>query len=205
MPSQTFQASIPEKARHLRTPNKTSYLLRKQQPRTLSHSDRPLSAKSSHWNFTNLDILRRMMKKSFFQKRSIGLAPLASTRDWAIFSTVVIGVLGLTEAALVWSHVDKNALRFMLIGGFVGMLPSVLMCLPVYGVVDELSRDALESFLRSMKFVSCSERNGTQLRTQNTPTWMRWDSNRVAIRPLSHGQLSVTMPLYCYRILKRRS
>jgi hypothetical protein len=145
------------------------------------------------------------MKKSFFQKQSIGLAPLASPRDWAIFSAVVLGVLGLTEAALVWSHKEQDALRFMLIGGFVGMLPSVLMCLPVYGVVDELSRDALEPFLRSMKFVRRSERNGTQFCTQNTSAWMRWDANRVAIKPLSNGQLSVTRPFYCYRILKQRS
>jgi hypothetical protein len=146
-----------------------------------------------------------MMKKSFFQKRSIGLAALASARDWAIILAVVLGVFGLTEAALVWSFMDKDNLQFMLIGGFVGMLPSVLMCLPVYGVVDELSRDALESFLRSMKFVRYFERNETQFYTQNTPAWMRWDSNRVAIRPLLNGQLSVTMPFYCYRILKRRS
>lgn len=145
------------------------------------------------------------MKKSFFQKHSIGLTALASPRDWAIFLGVVLGFLGLAEAALVWSHMDKDDLQIILIGTFLGMLPSVLMCLPVYGVVDELSRDALESFLRSIKFVRSSERNGTRLCTQDTPAWMRWDSNRVTIRPLSNGQLSVTMPLYCYRILKRRS
>lgn len=153
---------------------------------------------------TNLDVFRRMTMKSFFQKQSIGLAALASTRDWAIFLGVVLGFLGLAEAALAWSYLDKGDLQIILIGAFLGMLPSVLMCLPVYGTVDELSRDALESFLRSSKFVRYSERNETLFCTQNTPTWMRWDSNRVTIRPLSNGQLSVTMPLYCYRILKQR-
>lgn len=146
-----------------------------------------------------------MIKKSFFQKQSIGLAALASPRDWAIFLGVVLGFLGLAEAALAWSHMDKDELQIILIGTFLGMLPSVLMCLPVYGIVDELSRDALESFLRSNKFVRSSERNGTRFCTQDTPTWMRWDSNRVTIRRLSNGQLSVTMPFYCYRILKQRS
>lgn len=177
--------------------------------------DRLLPATSGHWNFVCIIELpcfvrnefgycRRMVKKSFFQKQSIGLAALASTRDWAIVSGVVLGVLGLAEAALVWSHIDKDVLQITLIGAFAGMLPSVLMCLPVYGIVDELSRDALESFLRSIKFVRYSERNETRFCTQNTPTWMRWDSNRVTIRPLSNGQLSVTMPLYCYQILKQR-
>lgn len=83
------------------------------------------------------------------------------------------------------------------------MLPAVLPCLPVYGVVDELSRDALESFLRSVKFVRYVERDETTFYTQDTPTWTRWDSNRVAIRLLSEGKLSVTMPWYCYRILKQ--
>ena len=154
---------------------------------------------------TNPGVFRRMMKKSFFQKQSIGFAALASMRDWVIFLGVVLGFLGLAEAALVWSHLDKDDLQIILIGTFLGMLPSVLMCLPVYGIVDELSRDALESFLRSIKFVRYSERNETRFCTQNTPTWMRWDSNRVTIRRLSNGQLSVTMPLYCYRILKQRN
>lgn len=145
-----------------------------------------------------------MTTKSFFQKQSIGLAALASTRDWTIFLGVVLGFLALAEAALAWSYLDNDDLQIILIGTFLGMLPSVLMCLPVYGTVDELSRDALESFLRSNKFVRYSERNETLLCTQNTPTWMRWDSNRVTIRPLSNGQLSVAMPLYCYRILKQR-
>lgn len=146
-----------------------------------------------------------MTEKIFFQKRSIGLTALASKRDWAIFSCVVLGFLGLAYTALVWSFMGKEDLRFMLIGAFVGMLPSVLMCLPVHGIVDDLSRDGLDSFLRSMKFVRYSERNETRFCTQNTPRWTRWDSNRVTVKQLSNGQLSVTMPIYCYQILKRRS
>jgi hypothetical protein len=144
-----------------------------------------------------------MKKMSFFQKRSIGLAAFASTRDWLIFSAILLGFLVFIEAALWWSHMDRVAVRFMAIGGFIGMLPAVVMSLPVYGVVDELSRDALESFLRSMKFVRYVERDETTFCTQDTPRWTRWDSNRVTIRPLSEGKLSVTMPLYCYRILKQ--
>lgn len=146
-----------------------------------------------------------MKPNHFFQQRSFGLAALASARDWAIFSAIVLCVLCLALTALVWLHMDRDALRFTLIGAFVGMLPSVLGCIPVRGVVDVMSRDALDSFLRSMKFVRYSERNGTRFCTQNTSAWMRWDSNRVAIKELSNGQLSVTMPFYCYQILKRRT
>ena len=145
-----------------------------------------------------------MKQNSFFQQNSFGLAALASARDWAIFSAVVFCVLCLAQAALLWSHMDRDAVRCTLLGAFVGMLPSVLGCIPVHGVVDEMSRDALDSFLRSMKFVRCSELNGTRFCTQNTSAWMRWDSNRVAVKALANGQLSVTMPLYCYHILKRR-
>jgi hypothetical protein len=145
-----------------------------------------------------------MMKKSFFQKRSIGLAALASARDWIIFLIVILGVLGLREAAVMFLPMDKDlADPTLLLGAFAGMLPSILMCLPVQGVVDQLSRDALHSFLQSKKFTLYSEREGTQYYSYNAPAWMRWDSNRVTIKPLTNGQLSVSMPLYSYRALKR--
>lgn len=134
----------------------------------------------------------------------MGLAVLASTRDWAIMLVLVVCILGMAEAVALWSFMDKDLLQSMLIGACIGMLPSVLMCVPVYGVVDDLSRDALHSFLKSVKFTRHVEKNGTQFYTQDTPAWMRWDSNRVTIDPLPGGQLSVAMPLYCYRILKRR-
>lgn len=152
----------------------------------------------------DLKCFRNTMKKSFFQKRSIGFAALASVRDWIILSILILGVLGLREAVILLSPMHKDlADPTLLIGAYAGMLPSILFCLPVHGVVDQLSRDALHSFLKSKKFTRCSERNGTQYYTQNTPTWMRWDSNRVAIKPLTNGQLSVSMPFYCYRLLKR--
>ncbi|WP_198117202.1 hypothetical protein [Massilia rhizosphaerae] len=144
------------------------------------------------------------MKKSFFQKRSIGLAALASARDWIILLIVILGVLGLRDAVILLSPMDKDlADPTLLIGAFVGMLPSILICLPVHGVVDQLSRDALHSFLKSKKFTRYSEHEGTQHYTYNAPAWMRWDSNRVTIKPLTNGQLSVSMPFYSYRALKR--
>lgn len=143
------------------------------------------------------------MKMSFFKKQSIGIAALASWRDWAIVFVIVVGVLGLREAVLLWSLMDRDVLRSVLIGACVGMLPSILMCLPVHGVVDELSHDALQSFLKSAKFTRHVEQNGTRFYTQNTPSWLRWDSNRVAVKPLASGQLSVSMPYYCYRLLQR--
>jgi hypothetical protein len=146
-----------------------------------------------------------MIKISFFHKQSIGFAALASVRDWAILSIIIVGVLGLRAALLLWSHMDRHDLQFAFIGGGVGMLPSILMCLPVHGVVDDLSRDAFHSFLNSMKFTRRFERNGTQFYTQNTPRLMRWDSNRVVVKSLPNGQLSVSMPFYCYRFLKRWS
>lgn len=145
------------------------------------------------------------MKKNFFQKRSVGFAALASVRDWAIALVLVAVVLGLSEVALRWSLMDTQTMRVVLIGVFFGMLPSVLMCLPVHGVVDGLSRDALHSFLKSMKFTRSFERNDIRFFTQNTPAWARWDSNRVAVKSLPDGQLSVAMPFYCYRILKKRN
>ena len=144
-----------------------------------------------------------MMKTNFFQKQSIGFAALASARDWAIVLVLVVGFLGLSEVVLRWSLMDTHTMRIVLIGEFFGMLPSVLMCLPVRGVVDGLSRDALHSFLKSVKFTRTFERNNIQFYTQNTPAWARWDSNRVAVKSLPNGQLSVAMPFYCYRILKK--
>lgn len=148
---------------------------------------------------------RKMMKKSFFQKQSIGFAPLASVRDCVMVAILVAGMLGLREAILLWSPVDTLLLRSMLIGACAGMLPSILMCLPVHGVVDDLSRDAFHSFLKAMKFVRHVELNGTHFYTYDTPAWMRWDSNRVTIKSLPNGQLSVSMPFYCYRVLKQWS
>ena len=148
---------------------------------------------------------QKLMKMSFFQKQSIGLTALASMRDWAILAIVFVGVLGLREAVLLWSHVDKHDLQFAFVGGCVGMLPSILMCLPVHGVVDDLSRDAFHSFLKSMKFTRRFERNGIQFYTHDTPRLMRWDSNRITVKSLADGNLSVSMPLYCYQALKRRS
>lgn len=143
------------------------------------------------------------MKTSFFQKQSFGYAALASKRDWAIVSALVVGILALSQAAFFLSLIDRHLMRSMLIGGFIGMLPSILMCLPVYGVVDGLSNDALRSFLKSMKFTRSFERNGVQFYTQDTSAWMRWDSNRVAVELLPNGKFSVAMPWYCYRVLNR--
>ncbi|WP_449406284.1 hypothetical protein [Massilia phosphatilytica] len=152
----------------------------------------------------DFSIFGSMMKKRFFQKQSIGFAPLASVRDWAIIAVIVAGILCLRELVLLFSLMDREDLQITLIGACFGMLPSVLMCVPVHGVVDGLSRDALRSFLESMKFIRLVEQDGTRLYTQNTPSWMRWDSNRVAVRPLPDGQLGVTMPIYCYWTLTRR-
>ena len=143
-----------------------------------------------------------MMKKNFFQKRSIGFAALASMRDWVIVLVIVAGFFGASELAVRWSLMDAHTMRIVLIGSFFGMLPSVLMCIPVHGVVDGLSRDALHSFLKSMKFTRSFERNNVRFFIQNTPAWARWDSNCVAVTSLPDGQLSVAMPLYCYRMLK---
>jgi hypothetical protein len=152
-----------------------------------------------------LDVFCKVtMKKIFFQKRSIGFAALASLRDWVIVLVIAAGFFGLCEAALRWSLMDTHTMHIVLIGIFFGMLPSVLMCVPVHGVVDGLSRDALHSFLQSMKFTRSFERNNVRFFTQDTPAWARWDSNCVAVKSLPDGQLSVAMPLYCYRILKKR-
>lgn len=146
------------------------------------------------------------MESGIFQKRRVGLAALASPRDWIIVSIVILGILGLREAVFLFAPMDDGATHlFVLFGAVAGMLPSILMCLPVHGVVDELSRDALHAFLTSKKFIRTSECNGTRFYTHNTPSWMRWDSNRVVIKPLRNGQLSVSMPFYCYRMLKRWS
>lgn len=56
-------------------------------------------------------IFSEMTVKIFFQKRSIRLTALASARDWAIFSCVVLGFLGLAYAASVWSYMDKDDLQ----------------------------------------------------------------------------------------------
>ncbi|QJE03645.1 hypothetical protein HH212_26395 (plasmid) [Massilia forsythiae] len=146
-----------------------------------------------------------MVKTSFFYKQFVGFAALASKRDWAIVSSMVVGILGLSKALLTWAHVDSNTVRSMTLCGLAGMLPSILICLPVYGVVDDLSRDALHSFLKSLKFTRYFDRNGIRFYTQNTSAWMRWDSNRVAVSLLPNGQLRVVMPFYCYRVLKRWS
>jgi len=146
-----------------------------------------------------------MMQKRFFQKQSIGFAALASARDWAIVIGMILGILALREAALLRSLMDKDLLRSVFIGACAGMLPSILICLPVHGTVDSLSRDALQAFLKSRKFIRRFERDGTQFYIYDAPAWMRWDSNRVTLKPLANGQLQVSMPYYCYRVLKRWS
>lgn len=143
------------------------------------------------------------MKRSFFQKQSIGLSALASVRDCALALALVAGSLVLIYGLMRWVLMDTQDIQVVSIGALIGMLPSVLMCLPVYGVVDGTSHDALHSYLKAVKFTRNVEQNNIQFYTQDTPAWARWDSNRIAVKSLPDGRLSIVMPLYCYYRLKK--
>lgn len=114
-----------------------------------------------------------MLKISFFHKQFVVFAALASKRDWAIVAIMVIGILGLSEALSTWAQVNSDTVRSMTLCGLACMLPSILICLPVHGVVEDLSRDALHSFLKSLKFTRYFDCNGIRIYTQDTSAWMR--------------------------------
>ncbi|CAN7724609.1 hypothetical protein [Duganella sp. LjRoot269] len=135
-----------------------------------------------------------------FKKQSIGFNPLLSARDWMVWGCLVAGFLAV---ALLVSYWMPNAfVRGALIGACMGQLPALLMCLPVRGTVDAAGEMAFLGRVEQFGFVPVGETDAGRIFNYKSPRWMRWDSNRVVIRP-AEGTLHVTAPLYFYNRLKR--
>ncbi|MYM91087.1 hypothetical protein GTP91_28425 [Rugamonas sp. FT82W] len=135
-----------------------------------------------------------------FHKQSIGFNPLLSARDWIVWGCLVAGFLAVALLASYWA--PSALVRGALVGACIGQVPSLLMCLPVRGTVDAAGETAFVGRVRQFGFVPAGVTDEGRIFNYKTPRWMRWDSNRVVIRP-ADGVLHVTAPLYFYNRLKR--
>lgn len=135
-----------------------------------------------------------------FHKQSIGYNPLLSARDWTVWGCILAGCLAACLLLNRW--MPNEMVRAILIGGVMGQVPSLLMCLPVRGTVDAAGETAFMGRVQQFGFVPAGETDEGRIFNHKGPRWMRWDSNRIVIR--SAGDvLHVTAPLYFYRQLKR--
>ncbi|MES2164988.1 MAG: hypothetical protein V4476_27860 [Pseudomonadota bacterium] len=135
-----------------------------------------------------------------FHKQSIGFNPLLSARDWMVWGCLIAGFLAVAVFSSYW--VPSAIVRGALVGACIGQMPALLMCLPVRGTVDAAGETAFMGRVQQFGFVPAGETGEGRVFNHKSPRWMRWDSNRIVIRP-ADGVLHVTAPLYFYNRLKR--
>ena len=145
------------------------------------------------------------MKTMAFEKKSTGWQALASSRDWALVLAIVAGFMGTGLFLIVRVGLERGAIISSLVGAVIGMLPSILLCLPVRGRVSSLSKSQSVAAITDLRFRFDAERDGTAIYTDNSPRWMRWDSNRVTLRKSQDGEWEATVPIHVFRILKKKA
>ena len=140
-----------------------------------------------------------------FEKESTGWQALASARDWVTFLAIAAGFIVVGLFLIFRVGLDRRAIIGSMIGAGIGMLPSVLMCLPVRGRVSSLSKSQFVEAITELRFRFDTEQNGTTMYTYCSSPWMRWDSNRVTLRKSRDGDWDATVPIYVFRALKKRA
>jgi hypothetical protein len=141
------------------------------------------------------------MRLSFI-KKSIGINPLLTARDWLIFGGLIAALLLLWVVLTL--QFGQAFWRGALIGAIGGSLPPLLGCLPVRGIVAAERSISFHGRVEQAGFVPAGETAEGRIFNHQGPRWMRWDSNRVVIRSADDGTLQVTAPYYFYFRLKRQ-
>jgi hypothetical protein len=145
--------------------------------------------------------IKRQMKHTFFQKESVGLNPFASQRDWAIFAALIFVLAALFIGFWRWTSASKGLVQAMSIGALVGMLPSLVLTLPVRGMVPRSQKERFLVEIARFRFVVAHEEAVVAIYVFPAPWWAKWDSKRVVIQELEDGDYLATIPLYVFRKL----
>jgi hypothetical protein len=145
------------------------------------------------------------MKPMVFEKESTGWRALASARDCTTVLAIAIGFMVVGLVLIFRLGFERGPIIASMIGAVIGMLPSVLICLPVRGRVSSLSKGQFVEAITELRFHFDSEQDGTVIYTYGSSRWMRWDSNRVALRKSRDGEWDVTVPIYVFRALRKRA
>ncbi|MCU6496436.1 hypothetical protein LPN04_01360 [Rugamonas sp. A1-17] len=135
-------------------------------------------------------------------RRSIGMNPLRSARDWAILAGIV--ALLFAEVLLLEWWQPSGVFSAVVIGGLIGMAPSVFSSLPVRGTVKATGRIAFLGRVEQAGFVLAGEGPEGRIYKSKGPRWLSWDSNRIIIGATDGDEIPVTVPLHFYISLKRR-
>jgi hypothetical protein len=151
-------------------------------------------------NATFFAIEKTASMATLFIKQSVGLNPFLTRRDWllqaGILAALVVGALFLNAYGGLYAG------RGALIGGFMGTLLPLIMCLPVRGTIAASGEQAFLSRVAQLGYVANGETVEGRIYNFRGKRWTRWDSNRVVIRP-GGEVLKATMPLNLYWQVKR--
>ncbi len=134
-----------------------------------------------------------------FRTTQIGRNPFASRRDVAVVGAIAAGFT-LFACTL---FPDSPMLVSALAGGLLGCLPSVLMVLPVHGVVSHEGRAGFAHGIAELGFIDKGIGPNGHLFEHRAPSWARWDSNRVVMRERADGDIDATVPLYVHWQINR--
>lgn len=135
-------------------------------------------------------------------RRSIGMNPLRSARDWAILAGIIVCLFAEVQLLEWWQ--PSGVFSAVVIGGLIGMAPSVFSSLPVRGTVKATGRIAFLGRVEQAGFVLAGEGPEGRVYKSKGPRWLSWDSNRIVIGAIDGDEIPVTVPLHFYRSLKRR-
>jgi hypothetical protein len=145
------------------------------------------------------------MQAMAFEKESTGWQALATARDWGTALAIAAGFVGVGLFLIFRVGLERGAIISSLVGAMIGMLSSILLCLPVRGRVSALSKSQFVDAITELRFRFDTEQDGTAIYTYSSPRWMRWDSNRVTLSKLQDGDWDATVPIYVFRALKKRA
>lgn len=139
------------------------------------------------------------MASPLFQKESIGVNPFVSIRDWTMF----FGILAVFGAVFlgfrIWTSASSGLIQSMILGALVGMTPSLVLVLPVQGVVPGRERGRFLAEITKRRFIPAHEEAALAIYTFRAPWWAKWESNRVVLQDLEDGDIQATIPLYLFR------
>lgn len=134
-----------------------------------------------------------------FRKSALGCNPCATQRDVIVMGGIAAAFFAVALTLFACDLMPAE----VLCGGAAGMLPSILMVLPVTGIVPRAGRATFIAALDEMGFLDKGQQAGEQLYEYKGPRWARWDSNRVLLRERADGDADVVIPLYVSWQLKR--
>lgn len=135
-------------------------------------------------------------------RRSIGMNPLRSARDWAILAGIIVCLF--VEVRLLEWWQPSGVWPSVVIGGLIGMSPSLFSSLPVSGTVKATGRIAFLGRVEQAGFVLADEGPEGRVYKSKGSRWLSWDSNRIVIGAIDGDEIPVTVPLHFYKLLKRR-